>query len=48
MTAALDDQANAARLLVGGLRVTLLSAPYQHGKLLQLVRVHRIGLSGAA
>jgi hypothetical protein len=32
MTAALDDQANAARLLVGGLQVRLLPAPFCRGR----------------
>jgi len=32
MTGALDDWANAARLLVGGLRVTLLPAPFCRGR----------------
>ena len=32
MTGTLDDWANAARLLVGGLRVTLLPAPLRRGR----------------
>jgi len=32
MTGALDDWANSARLLVGGLRVTLLPTPFRRGR----------------